>query len=206
MAELKIDFSACIVSGGSELLGQIEALRSEYSPMCGEYFDYITGKSGRHMDAFVESACGFLLLDNLLKKNGVDRSAIAIARNSDGRPCVINRNDLDFSVSHSEGAAFCCVAAGADAAVGADIQFARTYSRERMEELAKTFMSQSELNSFLRSSARTDEFFQAWTRRESHYKRCGHDYALAPGSFLNGIISSCGKQYYYSISLPEQGE
>lgn len=206
MAELTYDFSACIVSGGSELLKRVETLRGEYSPMCGEYFDYITGKYARHIEAFRESTCGVILLDNLLKKHGIDRMSLAIARNSDGRPCVINRNDLDFSVSHSEGAALCCIATGADASVGADIQFARNYSRERMEELARTFMSQSELNGFLRSSTRADDFFRAWTKRESYYKRCGHDDVPAPGSFAGGIITSCGKRYYYSISLPEQGE
>lgn len=206
MAELTYNFSACIVSGGSELIKHIEALRGEYSPMCGEYFDYITGKRGRNSTAFTESACALILLDNLLKKHGIDRMSLAISRNADGRPCVINRNDLDFSVSHSEGAALCCIAIGADASVGADIQFARNYSRERMEELARTFMSQSELNSFLRSSTRADDFFRAWTKRESYYKRCGHDDVPAPGRFTGGIVASCGKRYYYSISLPEQGE
>lgn len=206
MAELTFDFTACIVSGGSELLKRVEALRGEYSPMCGEYFDYIAGKFEKHAEAFTESACGLLLLDNLLKKRDVDRASLAITRNADGRPCVINRNDVDFSVSHSEGAALCCVATGADASVGADIQFARNYSRERMEELARTFMSQNELNGFLRSDSRADDFFRAWTKRESYYKRCGHDDVPAPGSFTGGIITSCGKRYYYSISLPEQGE
>lgn len=103
MAELKYDFTACIVSGGVELPGRIDSAREEYSRTCGEYFDYLSGKLGK--PSFTESACGFVLLDNLLKKNGIDRRNLEIMRNSDGRPCIINRSDVDFSVSHSEGAA-----------------------------------------------------------------------------------------------------
>ncbi len=209
MAEMLIDYTACIVSGGAELISRIESAEQEYSPLCGEYFAYLYGKRG---EAFVESACGLLLLDGLLKKNGVDRSEVAIARNSDGRPCVINRSDIDFSISHSEGAAFCCVVLGENAQVGADIQRVRNYSREYLERLARTFMSKSQLESFLVSSDREKYFYTAWTNREAAYKRCGSypgfteeaDGAPAQGEFTNGIITACGNRYYYSISLPER--
>lgn len=104
MAELKFDWSACIVSGGAELISRVEAARAEYSSVCSEYFDYLVskaGKTGVHGDRFEESACGFLLLDNLLKKNGIDRRDLAIMHDSGGRPCIINRSDIDFSISHS---------------------------------------------------------------------------------------------------------
>lgn len=209
MADLIFDYTACIVSGGAELIGRIESAEAEYSPLCGEYFAYLYGKRGA---AFPESACGFLLLDGLLKKNGIDRSEVAIARNSDGRPCIINRGDIDFSISHSEGAAFCCVTIGENARVGADIQRVRTYSREYLEQLARTFMSKSQLESFLVSSDREKYFYTAWTDREAAYKRIGSyhgfteetDGAPARGEFKNGVITACGRRYYYSISLPEK--
>lgn len=209
MAELMIDYTACMVSGGAGLISRIESAAAEYSPLCGEYFGYLYGKRGKKVEAFVESACGFLLLDELLKKNGVNRAELAIARNSDGRPCVINRSDIDFSISHSEGAAFCCLAVGEDARVGADIQRVRNYSREYLEQLARTFMSKSQLESFLVCSDRERYFYTAWTDREAEYKRCGsypglsvgNDGAPAQGEFTNGRISACGKKYYYSISL-----
>lgn len=209
MAELIIDYTACVVSGGAGLISRIESAAAEYSPLCGEYFGYLYGKRGKNGEAFVESACGFLLLDELLKKNGVDRGELVIARKSDGRPCVINRSDIDFSISHSEGAAFCCLAVGEDARVGADIQRVRNYSREYLEQLARTFMSKSQLESFLVSSDRERYFYTAWTDREAEYKRCGsypglsvgNDGASAQGEFKNGRISACGKKYYYSISL-----
>ena len=193
MAELKFDWSACIVSGGAELINRVEAARAEYSSVCSEYFDYLVskaGKTGVHGDRFEESACGFLLLDNLLKKNGIDR------------------RDIDFSISHSEGAALCCLAIGADASVGADIQHARETDPQRIEELAKTFMQQRELHMLQISSAadRKNMFYHEWTRRESYFKRCGQDDLPMSGIFREGIIRACGGEYYYCISLPENDD
>ena len=207
MADIRIDWTACIASGGPELVERISAARSEYSGMCAEYFDHIMSKQGKH-SAFTESACGFILLDSLLKKNGIDRRSLAIAIAPNGRPCVINRSDVDFSISHSEGAAMCCLAIGGDASVGADIQHVRRYSDERLEELSRTFMEQREINSLLKggSAEKTDMFYRAWTRRESCYKRCGQDRAPFPGTFTAGVISSCGERYYYSINIPENDD
>lgn len=47
MAELKFDWSACIVSGGAELISRVEAARAEYSSVCSEYFDYLVSKAGK---------------------------------------------------------------------------------------------------------------------------------------------------------------
>lgn len=209
MADLIVDYTACIVTGGTDIKSRVESISAEYSPMCGEYFEYLYGKRGA---SFYESACGFLMLDNLLKKQNVNRQELVIARNSDGRPNVINRKDIDFSISHSEGAAFCCVVIGENAAVGADIQHIRNYSREYLTQLARTFMSKSELESFLVCSDKTEYFYTAWTRRESLFKRCGsypgltgsRDSEPVQGSFATGVISSCAGRYYYSISLPDR--
>ena len=211
MAELKIDWSACVVSGGAELINRVEAARGEYSAVCAEYFDYLVskaGKTGVHGDRFEESACGFLLLDNLLKKNGIDRRELAIARDAGGRPCVINRSDIDFSISHSEGAALCCIAIGADASVGADIQRVREIDPGRIEELAKAFMEQRELHMLhiAGGAEKISMFYREWTRRESCFKRCGQDELPLSGIFRTGIISACGETYYYSISLPENDD
>lgn len=212
MAELKFDFTACIVSGGVELLERINSAREEYSRTCGEYFDYLAGKSGK--PTFAESACGFILLDNLLRKNGIDRRNLEIMRDSDGRPCIINRRDVDFSVSHSEGAALVCVATGADAEVGADIQRVRSYSREHMEKLARSFMDAAEYTGFMMSGDRERYFYTAWTRREALYKRSGSYHGLngkpeavrMHGKFITGKITACGNLYYYSISLPNEDD
>ncbi|MDY4588011.1 MAG: 4'-phosphopantetheinyl transferase superfamily protein [Oscillospiraceae bacterium] len=198
MAE-QVDFTACVVSGGVELLERINSAREEYSPLCGGYFDYLSGKYGK--PTFRQSACGFILLDGLLQKNGIDRRSLDLARNSDGRPCVINRRDVDLSISHSEGAALACLAVGENAGVGADIQRVRNYSREHLERLARSFMDETELSGFLESGDRERYFYTLWTRREAFYKRCGSYYGFG-GSFSTGIITACGRLYYYSISQP----
>ena len=118
-------------------------------------------------------------------------------RDSVGRPCIINRSDIDFSISHSEGAALCCLAIGADASVGADIQHARETDPQRVEELAKTFMQQRELHMLQISSA---------ADRKSYFKRCGQDDLPMSGIFREGIIRACGREYYYCISLPENDD
>lgn len=208
MADIRFDYTACIVSGGVELLDRINSARSEYSAMCGEYFDSLSVKFGKQ--TFTQSACGFILLDNLLKKNGISRSELAIVRDPEGRPCIINRQDLDFSISHSEGAALACLAIGADAEVGADIQRVRNYTREHMEKLARSFMDEAELTGFLTCKDRERYFYTAWTRREALYKRSGSYHGLngrpdtvrMNGEFRTGTISACGGLYYYSLSLP----
>ena len=125
-----------------------------------------------------------------------------------GEMVLLNRSDIDFSISHSEGAALCCLAIGADASVGADIQHARETDPQRIEELAKTFMQQRELHMLQISSAadRKNMFYHEWTRRESYFKRCGQDDLPMSGIFREGIIRACGGEYYYCISLPENDD
>ena len=204
MAEMIVDLTACIVSGGVELMERLKDAREEYSGMCADYFGYLSAKYGKR--TFSQSACGFLLLDNLMRKNGVDRSSLEILRNSDGRPCVINRRDIDFSISHSEGAAMACLVLGTDAQVGVDIQRVRKYSREHLEKLAGSFMGESELDGFLSSDDRERYFYTLWTRREALYKRTGSRVDMSRGGFTTGRITACGDLYYYSISLPNEDE
>lgn len=213
MAELRVDYSACVVAG-TALRDSINATRMYYSELCEEYFDSLLAKPVKPGGGFTESACAFLLLDGLLQKNGVERSGLVISRDPEGRPRIINRTDIDFSISHSEGAAFCCLAVGENASVGADIQRVRNYSREYMEQLARTFMSKSRLESFLICSDRERYFYTAWTEREAVYKRCGvypgltaeNDGTPAQGITRRGIITACGSRYHYCISLPETAE
>lgn len=197
-----LDFSACIVAGGDNLRPCIEQARTFYSEMSEEYFNHILAKEDK---ALSESACGFLLLDNLLTKNAIDKSGLVISRNADSRPCIINRRDIDFSISHSEGAAICCLLTGKDAKIGCDIQRARSYSTEKIASLAKIFMSENDYSEFLKN---TDEkhFYTVWTRREAYIKAEGGDvFADLRGMDFNGdryrtgVINACGNRYYYSV-------
>ncbi len=197
-----IDFSACIVSGGENLRPRVEEARQNYSPMSEEYFNGILAKEGQKLS---ESLCGFLLLDNLLVKNGIDRSGLVISRNADGRPSVINRRDLDFSISHSEGAACCAVIIGSEVKIGCDIQRARKYPQQKMSELAEIFMCARDYKEFLKTE---DErlFYTIWTRREAFIKANGgdvfadmRDMNFNTDDFTTAEIYAMGERYYYSI-------
>lgn len=196
------DFTACIAAGGEELIPRVEAARELYSPMCEEYFDGILSREGMRLS---ESLCGFLLLDDMLRKHGIEKSNLVISRNADGRPCVINHRDIDFSISHSEGAVCCALIFGGEHRIGCDIQRVREYSPEKQSELAEIFMSAKNYTEFLRTG---DErlFYTIWTRREAYIKANGgdvfenlRDVNFNTDSFSTGAIMSLGERYYYSI-------
>lgn len=198
-----IDFSASIVTGGSVLRARIENAAAFYNDGCRGYFEDILSKRS---NAFCDSACGFLLLDSLLQKNRIDRSGFVITLDERGRPHT-DRPDLDFSISHSEGCAMCVIEIGEGANIGVDVQRERPYSDAKMDELAKAFMTDSELAEFRDSEHKPAEFFTAWTRRESYVKRIGSDIFdnlkcadLSAESFREGVITACGRRYYYSIN------
>lgn len=221
---MKLDFTASIVTI-SGLRTRIENLRVFYSDGCKAYFDDILSKRGK---AFADSGCGFLLLDSLLQKHKIERLALSITLDENGRPHT-DRPDLDFSISHSEGCAMCAVAVGEGANVGIDVQRERPYSLEKMTELARTFMNDEELAEFSQPIAsgktlpmmfnerdmadfaeKNIRFYTAWTRREAYAKRVGSDIfdnlksARIDGEhFRDGIINACGEKYYYSVCAPE---
>lgn len=204
MSDIRIDFSACIVTGGEGLRERVESASKCYAPESA-YFDELFAKNGA---AFEESACAFLLLDSMVQSRRIDRSAVKLLRTEKGRPYAEGA-ELDISLSHSDGCAFCAIATGAGVTkgvVGADIQRERDYSNEKMSELAMAFMTEEELAAFYYAEDKRGEFFTAWTRREAHAKRIGEDILdhiggtdLSGENFREGIINCCGAKYYYCI-------
>lgn len=197
-----IEFTACIAAGGDTLRPRIEEASAQYSEMSGEYFARLLSKSGR---SFCESACGFLLADSLFSKHGADKKNMVLSRNADGRPCVLNRRDIDLSISHSEGGVMCAVCFGDDARVGCDIQYVRHYSAEKMAKLAEVFMCRRDLEEYLKTG---DEslFYTIWTRREAYIKHTGgdvfsdlRDVEFDSEGYKTGVIMACGRKYYYSV-------
>ena len=98
-----------------------------------------------------------------------------------------------------------CLAVGENARVGADIQRVRNYSGEHLERLARSFMDGTELTEFLSSEDRERYFYTLWTRREAYFKRCGsyNGFGVDQRAYT-GIITACGRLYYYSISQPDE--
>ena len=213
MNDIRTDFTACIAAGGDTLKRRVEAAAVYYSPQCADYFSSLCMRYGR---GFEESACGFLLLDSLLQKHGINRAELIIRCSENGRPYIENRSDIDFSVSHSEGGAFCCIAIGEGARVGADIQRVRVYSEEKLHRLAAAFMNNadySELEAISDSKELYDRFYTLWTRREAYIKRIDADVFADLGDvdldtdeFTGGVITICGAKYYYSINAVAEKE
>ena len=197
-----IEITACIAAGGDGLRPRLEQAREQYSEMSEEYFGRILAKTGR---SFNESACGFLLADSLMTKHGIDRKNVVISRNADGRPCIINRTDIDFSISHSDGAVLCGLCIGDNARIGCDVQRVRSYTDEKMIKLAEVFMGAYDYTEFLKTYDR-ELFYTLWTRREAYIKHRGGDVFedirnvnLHTDEYRTGIITSCGIKYYYSV-------
>lgn len=209
---MKIDFASCIVTGGNFMRQRVESAMDFYSAECVDYFQMILSK---RKEAFCDSACGFLLLDGLLQKNKINRAELVITVDKRNRPHV-SADNLDFSISHSEGCALCALAIGngtEDIRIGCDVQRERDYSREKMIELSRAFMNEKELSDFEKSGFEPDRFFTAWTHRESYVKRAGSDIFDALKSadlsgeyFLDGVIYVCGEKYRYSINRPQLTE
>ena len=213
MSDIRTDFTACIAAGGDTLKKRIEAAAQCYSPQSAEYFGSLCMRYGR---GFEENACGFLLLDSLLQRYGINTSELIIKCGENGRPFIENRTDLDFSISYSEGGVLCSIALGEGASVGADIQRVRVYSHEKLHQLASAFMSESdycELEGISDSGERLDRFYTLWTRREAYINRIGADIfadlsgvALDTDDFTGGTISIGGAKYYYSINTVAEKE
>ncbi|MBP1563599.1 MAG: 4'-phosphopantetheinyl transferase superfamily protein [Oscillospiraceae bacterium] len=209
---MKIDFASCIVTGGNFMRQRVESAMDFYSAECVDYFQMILSK---RKEAFCDSACGFLLLDGLLQKNKINRSELVITVDKRNRP-HFSADNLDFSISHSEGCALCALAIGngtEDIRIGCDVQRERDYSKEKMIELSRAFMNEKELSDFEKSGFNPDRFFTAWTHRESYVKRAGSDIFDALKSadlsgeyFLDGVIYVCGEKYRYSINRPQLTE
>lgn len=209
---MKIDFASCIVTGGNFMRQRVESAMENYGAGSVDYFQTIFAKRN---EAFCDSACGFLLLDGLLQKNKIDRAELVITVDERNRPHVSAEN-LDFSISHSEGCALCALAMGngtEDVTIGCDVQRERDYSQEKMRELSRAFMNEKELSDFERSGFDADRFFTAWTHREAYVKRAGSDIFdalktadLSGEYFLDGVIYVCGEKYRYSINRPQLTE
>ncbi len=206
---MKIDFASCIVTGGNFMRMRVENAMENYGAQSVDYFQMILAK---RKEAFCDSACGFLLLDGLLQKNKIDRSGLVITVDERNRPHV-SADNLDFSISHSEGCALCALAMGnssEDVTIGCDVQRVRDYSQEKMQELSRAFMNEKELRDFEKSRFNPDLFFTAWTHREAYVKRAGSDIFdalkaadLSGELFLDGVIFVCGEKYRYSINRPQ---
>ena len=108
------------------------------------------------------------LLGILLERAG-ESSDLPISRDTNGRPYIIGREDLDFNISHSEGLAVCALSVGGRVGVDTEPKIS-TIPSERQSRFADKYFSDKEKAAFL---ADPDCFSRIWTAKEAYLKRDG---------------------------------
>lgn len=97
-----------------------------------------------------------------------------------GKPALAGHAELQFNVSHSNGAAL--FAFTMRSAIGVDVEFMRPIEHE---ELAGRFFSARERSALRRVPARhrLDAFYACWTRKEAYIKALGGGLSIPLDSF-----------------------
>ena len=100
-----------------------------------------------------------------------DPAALEFARDPAGKPRLVGRHAIDFSLSHAEGLAV--VAVSCSSGIGVDVEAMRTF--EDADGLARRFLSPPEHETVARADPvdRDRVFLQAWTRKEAVLKAVG---------------------------------
>lgn len=112
---------------------------------------------------YVQSLAAGLLLA-WVSGRGVVRSAPVLCYGPEGKPEFAEDNGLHFSLSHTDGWAFCAVSAQN---IGFDAQAVGWYD----ERVAEHFFFAEEL---LNHGNRAEQFFRLWTMKESYVKYTGN--------------------------------
>lgn len=115
-----------------------------------------------------------------------------------GKPFILGRPDIHFSLSHCPAAALCAVG---DSAVGADIETVRPYNAR----LARRALSPAEVSLVEASADRAVAFARLWTMKESLLKLTGEGIRRDLKSALCGAAArfsttvNAGRGYVFTI-------
>ena len=136
-----------------------------------------TAENGAYIDALlrgredvrVRRLWTLRLLGNTLQRAGLDPSRESLARQLNGKPFVMGReDDVDVSLSHCARYAACAVLVG-KGHVGVDVEEFGAWTDERANRVMARFFSEDE-----RLLAQTGEaFIRTWTLREAVCKLDG---------------------------------
>jgi phosphopantetheinyl transferase len=117
----------------------------------------------------------YALLDRLLQEAG-KRPAAEIAHTAAGRPFLPNRPDIDFSISHTDSAAFCLLAVTDSEkcapSVGIDAE-PLSFAPEKAKRLAKRYFAPQEMRYFKEKDETTASFLEVFTAKEALGKNLG---------------------------------
>ena len=117
----------------------------------------------------------YLLLKKMLDEENIEDPIIKTE--DDGKPYIINHDNIYFNMSHAGRMAACAIS---DSEIGIDI--------EKIDPLidmkiAQTFFYNSEYENIKKSDSRVDEFFKYWVLKESYMKYTGLGFTLDLDNF-----------------------
>lgn len=111
---------------------------------------------------------GRRLLNELLSAAG--EPEVQLSKDTNGRPYIIGRKDLDFNISHSDTLVVCALSVG-DGRVGVDAEPEEpVVASKRQERFAERFFSENEKRAL---ACDMRAFSRIWTSKEAYLKREG---------------------------------
>jgi 4'-phosphopantetheinyl transferase len=114
---------------------------------------------------------------------GLHRSALRFVRDEYGKPILSGRDDVHFSLTHTDNWVGCAVA---DHPIGIDIE----RKREHFPDVTGSLFAPAECEYVSRApdnASRSERFYRIWSAKESYVKAAGKGLASGLRSF-----SSCG--------------
>ena len=131
-------------------------------------------------DKAKESEAARVLLTLLLKKCNIDASALEIKADTNQKPYIEDRSDIDFNISHSNGFVACALSVG-EGKVGVDVEFDRSaIPTNRQTKIAERYFSENEKKAL----ADGESFVTLWTKREAYLKMTGDGFAKGIGKAI----------------------
>ena len=121
------------------------------------------------------SAGAYLLLDKMLKEEGIENPAFKIDKY--GKAYISNYENIYFNLSHSGKLVACAIS---DTEVGVDVE----YNDSAIDlNIAKNYFYNSEYENIMKAENPSDEFFKYWVLKESYMKYTGLGFNLLLDSF-----------------------
>lgn len=113
--------------------------------------------------------CAVRLLGQTLARVGVEPSAESLGRQTMGKPCLPGREDVDISLSHSDGYVACGVLVGGGR-IGVDVEEYARLTEERAARMAERYFANVACDG---DEPVTRAFVRLWTLREAVCKLDG---------------------------------
>lgn len=111
-----------------------------------------------------------LLRFSLIKNFDLEQKKIKFRYNKYGKPMILNKKNLHFSISHSNSTISVLIN---DSPVGLDVEFCRKVNFN----IAKRFFTIDEYKTILSNKDPNKMFFKIWTQKEAHIKLLGINFS-----------------------------